>query len=152
MSGEDRFDVFYGAVYKHLQKAKNALMDDYMGMLGNFLDRMAVNNASNTNETKDVRDKRKTIEATVDKIEKTQRGLVRWLDYVKGRKPQKSIRVDSHEPETSTGRSIALARDAIARAVAVGDAFLDAPTTTDRDAKGLDSIIDSMEDILDMLR
>lgn len=150
MSGEDRYEAFYKTVHKHLQQAKNVLMDDYMGMLGNFLDRMAADNngKTNTNDSK----KRKTIEKTVDKIEKTQRGLVRWLDYVKRRTSGKLLKVDSHEPGSPTGNSIALARDAIARAVALGDAFLDDKQTTDRDAKALNSIIDAMEDILDMLR
>jgi hypothetical protein len=143
-------EIFYETIQKNLQKAKNVLMDDYMTMLGNRLDRLAVN--ANAIESKDAQRKRKTIEKTVDKIEKAQRGLVRWLDYVERRTPSKGpIRVDSHEPGTPTGRSFVLAREEISRAVALGDAFLDDPKTTDREAKGLNPVIDSMEDALDLL-
>jgi len=128
----DRIASFVSAVNGHLNNAKWMLQDAAM--------RTMVSSQSNQSTA---------IDAALENIERSQRGLMRWLQYI-GRvhliDDFDRITANHLEMYNTVKQTLARAHAEIEQAIATGDAFLDDPRTSDREAKGLDQIIDAMED------
>lgn len=134
----ERIANFYETVERHLRQAKSLLLDHYAILLGNLV--------ANANKSEH---ERTTVRSIVEKIEKAERGLSRWLQYVGYKRNTTDFQ---YEPGTASPNAIEKARSQVARAIAIGGAFLDEPSTTEKEAKGLFQIIDAMEDVLELLK
>lgn len=96
----------------------------------------------------------KNIDVAVENIERSQRGLLRWLQYI-GQlhliDDFNTIMGRNLEMRNTAKETIVQAHAEIERAIFAGDAFLDDPRTTDRESRGLDQIINAMEDAAEPL-
>lgn len=127
----DRVASFVGVVNGHLNNAKWLLQDAAVRTM-----------VSQSNQST-------AIDAALENIERSQRGLLRWLQYIGQLHLTEDfdrITPDHLEMYNTVKQTLAHAHAELEQAIAVGDAFLDDRSTSDREAKGLDQIIDAMED------
>ena len=133
----DHVASFVNVVNSHLNKAKWLLQDA-------ATQSMMESRKSNKNA------KMRAADAALENIERSQRGLLRWLQYI-GQlhliEDFNRITVASNpEMYNTVKETLVQAHAELERAIAAGDAFLDDPKTSNREAKGLDQIIDAMDD------
>ena len=134
----DRIASFVELINGHLNNAK--------WMLQHAAIQMTVMNNRNKSS--------KIIDVALENIERSQRGLMRWLQYI-GRvhliEDFDRITGRNLEMYNTTKETLAQAHAELERAIVAGDAFLDDPRTTDRESKGLDQVINAMEDAAEPL-
>ena len=131
----DRIASFVNVVNGHLNNAKWLLQDAATRT-------MMESNKSNKNA------KLRAADVALENIERSQRGLQRWLQYIGQLHLIEDFNRIMANPEmrNTVKETLAQAHAELGRAIAAGDAFLDDRRTSNREAKGLDQIIDAMDD------